>query len=58
MNERGKYEWHCCFNLYGDKLDLHLTEHNGCRTYKQLQRWWRLHYPQYKLKNAVKNENK
>lgn len=57
MDERGKYEWHCKFTQYGDKLDLYLTEHNGCKTFKQLRVWWRLNYPQFKLISAILKNN-
>jgi hypothetical protein len=56
MEHLDKHQWLCCFTQYGDKLELYLTENNGCKTYKQLQRWWRLTYPQFKLKRAIKNE--
>jgi len=51
-----KYHWVCVFTEYGDKLELYITENNSCATYKQLQRWWRIHHPQYKLKRAILNE--
>lgn len=38
----GSYYWYCRFTFKDDNLECYLTEHNNCKTFKELRRWWRI----------------
>jgi hypothetical protein len=50
----GSYYWHCRFTFKDDNQECYLTEHNNCKTFKQLLRWWRIEKPNLKLLGAVR----